>query len=93
MNYCVHSIMYFYYFIMIFPSPKSVRKVAQTIAPLITTIQILQMVGGIIVTATGAYQTINNDMRDQERYQAGREHRLPVTVYLIQKALKTLYMS
>jgi len=39
---------------------------------------------------TKAYQTINNDMRDEERYQAGREHRLPVTVYLIQKALKKL---
>lgn len=58
MNYCVHSIMYFYYFIMIFPSPKTVRKAAQAIAPLITTIQILQMVGGIIVTVTGAYQTV-----------------------------------
>ena len=60
MNYCVHSIMYFYYFIMIFPSPKTVRKAAQAVAPLITTIQILQMVGGIIVTATGAYQSIYN---------------------------------
>lgn len=58
MNYCVHSIMYFYYFIMIFPSPKPVRKAAQTIAPLITTVQILQMVGGIIVTTTGAYQSV-----------------------------------
>ena len=60
MNYCVHSIMYFYYFIMIFPSPKPVRKAAQAIAPLITTIQILQMVGGIVVTVTGAYQSIYN---------------------------------
>ena len=50
--------MYFYYFIMIFPSPKPVRKAAQTIAPLITTVQILQMVGGIIVTTTGAYQSV-----------------------------------
>ena len=58
MNYCVHSIMYAYYAIMIFPTPKPIKKAASTIAPLITTVQILQMIGGIVVTVTGAYQTV-----------------------------------
>jgi len=60
MNYCVHSIMYLYYFIMIFPSPRTIRKAAQNLAPGITTIQIMQMIGGIIVTCTGWYHTHNN---------------------------------
>ncbi|KAH9597828.1 ELO family [Trypanosoma melophagium] len=49
MNYCVHSIMYFYYFVC----ACGLRKVIRPIAPLITTLQILQMVvGTFIVTYT-----------------------------------------
>jgi len=50
MNLSVHSIMYFYYFM----GAVGLRKVVRPFAPLITTIQILQMVGGIAVTVTAA---------------------------------------
>ena len=39
---------------------------------------------------TAAFQTINNPLRDQERYNASRPHPLPVTVALINDALKRL---
>lgn len=45
MNYCVHSIMYMYYFL----AKIGYYKLLQPIAPLITIIQILQMVGGMYV--------------------------------------------
>jgi hypothetical protein len=47
-NYCVHSIMYAYFFLMTYPSAASVVK---PVAPLITVIQITQMVWGLIVNA------------------------------------------
>eukprot|EP00947_MAST-08B_sp_MAST-8B-sp1_P005089 g5089.t1 len=55
MNYCVHSIMYLYYCLMIF---RSVRPFIRPIAPLITTIQISQMVGGMVVCWTAARQKL-----------------------------------
>jgi len=48
MNYCVHSIMYFYYFLMAIGA----RSIVKPIAPLITSLQILQMVVGMAVTAS-----------------------------------------
>lgn len=51
MNFCVHSVMYAYYFLCII----GFRSFARPIAPLITAVQVLQMVGGIIVTVTSAY--------------------------------------
>ncbi|KEG07830.1 fatty acid elongase [Trypanosoma grayi] len=49
MNYCVHSIMYFYYFVC----ACGLRKIIRPIAPLITMLQILQMaVGTFIVVYT-----------------------------------------
>eukprot|EP00742_Colponemidia_sp_Colp-10_P001462 GILJ01001572.1.p1 GENE.GILJ01001572.1~~GILJ01001572.1.p1 ORF type:complete len:298 (+),score=23.06 GILJ01001572.1:90-983(+) len=48
MNYTVHAIMYFYYFLSAVGCKASWGK-------FVTTIQILQMVGGIIVTAGGFY--------------------------------------
>lgn len=48
MNYCVHSIMYFYYFLMAIGA----RGLVKPIAPLITSLQILQMVVGMAVTAS-----------------------------------------
>jgi len=45
MNYSVHSIMYFYYFM----AKMGFYKIIRPFAPLITCIQILQMVGGIYV--------------------------------------------
>jgi len=36
---------------------------------------------------TPAFQTINNNMRDQERFREGRPHPLPITVLLIKRAL------
>merc|ERR1719316_443993 len=44
MNFSVHSVMYFYFFM----TNVGFYKAVQPLAPLITTIQILQMVGGII---------------------------------------------
>lgn len=52
-NYCVHSIMYFYYFMSI--SGGQLRTYARPIAPFITTFQLLQMVMGSTVTAAAAY--------------------------------------
>lgn len=51
MNYCVHSIMYFYYFLMVF---KGIQPLIRPIAPLITCIQLSQMVGGIAVNIQAA---------------------------------------
>ncbi|PWU90255.1 putative fatty acid elongase [Trypanosoma cruzi] len=45
MNYCVHSIMYFYYFMC----ACGMRKVIRPIAPFITMMQILQMVAGTLI--------------------------------------------
>lgn len=55
MNFCVHSIMYTYYFLMVFRH-KGLRKALKVSAPLITTIQLLQMVGGIAVNIVAAWQ-------------------------------------
>ena len=57
MNLSVHAIMYFYYFM----GAINLRKVVRPFAPLITTIQILQMVGGIAVTVTAA---LHHDVSD-----------------------------
>ncbi|ORC86304.1 fatty acid elongase [Trypanosoma theileri] len=55
MNYFVHSIMYFYYFVC----ACGFRKVIRPIAPLITALQILQMVvGTLIVTYTYTVKNI-----------------------------------
>lgn len=51
MNYCVHSVMYFYYFVMVF---RGARKYIRPFAPLITCIQLSQMVGGIAVNVHAA---------------------------------------
>ncbi|CAE8617201.1 unnamed protein product [Polarella glacialis] len=51
MNFAVHSIMYVYYAAM---AAHYGRALYTAIAPLITTLQILQMVGGMVVTVTGA---------------------------------------
>ena len=46
MNFSVHSIMYFYYFLSI----SGYKFLAKPIAPMITTIQLLQMIVGTLVT-------------------------------------------
>lgn len=51
MNYCVHSGMYMYYFLM----SVGFRKVTKKIAPLVTLAQLLQMVVGCAVTSMSAY--------------------------------------
>lgn len=51
MNYGVHSIMYFYYFAM----TTSMRKMIKPIGPLVTGIQITQMVWGTIANSLSAY--------------------------------------
>lgn len=53
MNYCVHSVMYFYYFLMVF---RPLRSLVRGVAPFITMFQILQMVVGISVSAIAAYK-------------------------------------
>ena len=39
---------------------------------------------------TAGFKTINNGLRDQERYEAKRPHPLPVTVAFIKEALLRL---
>ncbi|KAH9597976.1 ELO family [Trypanosoma melophagium] len=56
MNYCVHSIMYFYYFVC----ACGLRKVIRPIAPLITTLQILQMVVGTFIVTYTAVQRVRH---------------------------------
>lgn len=51
MNYLVHSIMYFYYFLCCL----GLRKYIRPIAPLITGMQLLQMVVGTVVVIITAY--------------------------------------
>lgn len=51
MNYFVHSIMYFYYCLMVF---RPLRKGLRVFAPLITFVQIAQMVGGLVVSVVAA---------------------------------------
>lgn len=51
MNYSVHSVMYTYYFLMVF---KPLRAFARAMAPFITAMQILQMAGGVSVTLRSA---------------------------------------
>ncbi|ORC86302.1 putative fatty acid elongase [Trypanosoma theileri] len=53
MNYCVHSIMYFYYFVC----ACGFRKVIRPIAPFITSLQILQMVAGTFIVVYTAYHS------------------------------------
>eukprot|EP00756_Hemistasia_phaeocysticola_P016123 Hpha_TRINITY_DN15458_c3_g2::TRINITY_DN15458_c3_g2_i1::g.173437::m.173437/K10203/ELOVL6; elongation of very long chain fatty acids protein 6 len=52
MNYTVHSVMYLYYFLQ---TVGWARKAVKKVAPFITSIQILQMVVGLAVTASSAY--------------------------------------
>ncbi|EKF28009.1 fatty acid elongase, putative [Trypanosoma cruzi marinkellei] len=53
MNYCVHSIMYFYYFMC----ACGMRKVIRPIAPFITMMQLLQMVAGTLIVLYTAYHS------------------------------------
>eukprot|EP01126_Amoeba_proteus_P017365 TRINITY_DN1833_c0_g1_i1.p1 TRINITY_DN1833_c0_g1~~TRINITY_DN1833_c0_g1_i1.p1 ORF type:complete len:243 (+),score=28.91 TRINITY_DN1833_c0_g1_i1:338-1066(+) len=50
MNYSVHSIMYLYYFLM----NAGFYKLMRPIAPFITAIQLLQMIGGVVVLSAVA---------------------------------------
>eukprot|EP01012_Entosiphon_sulcatum_P040067 TRINITY_DN536_c0_g1_i1.p1 TRINITY_DN536_c0_g1~~TRINITY_DN536_c0_g1_i1.p1 ORF type:complete len:299 (+),score=71.70 TRINITY_DN536_c0_g1_i1:134-1030(+) len=54
MNYTVHMIMYAYFAFMSM-SNATLRSVAKKISPFITTLQLLQMVMGMVVTTTSAY--------------------------------------
>jgi len=55
-NYFVHSVMYMYFFLMTFPTA---AKLCKPVGPLITIIQITQMVWGLVVNAiaVGTYFT------------------------------------
>ena len=53
MNYFVHSIMYLYYFL----TAIGARALVKPIAPIITTLQLVQMVAGIIITVLGLLWT------------------------------------
>mmetsp|Transcript_47677 Transcript_47677/g.103683 ORF Transcript_47677/g.103683 Transcript_47677/m.103683 type:complete len:349 (+) Transcript_47677:44-1090(+) len=54
MNYSVHTIMYFYFFM----TNVGFYKAMQPLAPFITTIQIIQMVGGIVCLTKVAYEQL-----------------------------------
>eukprot|EP00051_Salpingoeca_urceolata_P006216 m.82504 g.82504 ORF g.82504 m.82504 type:complete len:331 (+) comp14731_c0_seq4:79-1071(+) len=51
MNYTVHSVMYLYYALM----SLGIRKMTRPLAPLITTLQLTQMIMGLVVTVLSAY--------------------------------------
>ena len=53
--------MYFYYFLMIF---RSIRPAVRVFAPLITTIQLSQMVGGIVVCVIAAKRLLEGHRCD-----------------------------
>ena len=58
-NYCVHSVMYFYYFLSI--SGGTLRSIARPIAPFITAVQLLQMVlGSTLIGAAAYYHTVDD---------------------------------
>mmetsp|Transcript_56196 Transcript_56196/g.93401 ORF Transcript_56196/g.93401 Transcript_56196/m.93401 type:complete len:319 (-) Transcript_56196:1268-2224(-) len=76
MNYSVHAIMYFYYFLMTFRnSSKIIGRTLKTFAPFITACQLTQMVVGAFVTAMAAYWTategIENCHVDPANYKLG----------------------
>ena len=60
MNYAVHSLMYFY-FAMTQVSAQT-RHVVRPFAPCLTILQLLQMVGGIIVTVASAVYSTTEGM-------------------------------
>jgi hypothetical protein len=69
MNFSVHAVMYFYYFLSI----SGYKKLAHPMAPLITTIQLIQMVVGTLVTFNTA-RTINAGLPcavDHANYKLG----------------------
>jgi len=55
MNFFVHSLMYSYYFLTCF---SVTRKMVKPIAPVITTLQILQMVVGMIISVLCSFEMI-----------------------------------
>lgn len=55
MNFFIHSIMYSYYFLMLI---KPIRPIVRTVGPLITTLQITQMAGGLVVSVLAAREIL-----------------------------------
>ena len=53
LSFCVHSVMYLYYFMAIFTV--TLRKYARPFAPLITALQLLQIVLGAVVIGVSLY--------------------------------------
>lgn len=74
MNYSVHSVMYFYYFLMSLRN-NIIRRICKMFAILITTVQLLQMVVGGAVTFMGAYWTYHEGFEnchvDPANYKLG----------------------
>jgi uncharacterized membrane protein YeiB len=79
MNYFVHSIMYSYYFMMALS--ERTRKMVKPFAQFITTIQIVQMVIGLIVTYAGRLY----------KHQVGDECRLDYANNRFGLAMYTFY--
>mmetsp|Transcript_20732 Transcript_20732/g.36896 ORF Transcript_20732/g.36896 Transcript_20732/m.36896 type:complete len:309 (+) Transcript_20732:240-1166(+) len=75
MNFFVHSVMYFYYCFMIM----GLKWVVQPFAQFITIIQILQMVVGMVVTATSAYY--HNQGGDDACHVNGPNYRMGLAMY------------
>jgi len=75
MNFCVHSVMYLYYMFMVTGMKWVVRPFAQSI----TIIQILQMVVGIVVTATSAYYHVTEG--DEGCSVNGPNYRMGLAMY------------
>eukprot|EP00469_Lotharella_globosa_P000402 CAMPEP_0167796720 /NCGR_PEP_ID=MMETSP0111_2-20121227/15215_1 /TAXON_ID=91324 /ORGANISM="Lotharella globosa, Strain CCCM811" /LENGTH=326 /DNA_ID=CAMNT_0007690665 /DNA_START=53 /DNA_END=1033 /DNA_ORIENTATION=+ len=75
MNFCVHSVMYFYYMFMV----AGMKWVVRPFAQFITIIQILQMVVGIVVTATSAYYHVTEG--DEGCSVNGPNYRMGLAMY------------
>jgi len=93
MNYFVHSIMYTYYFMMNLSS--FTRNLVKPIAQTITTLQLLQMVVGMVVTVLAAYWL---DYSPQGCFNDRANSRMGLMMYtsyfiLFAHLFKKLYLS
>ncbi|CAJ1020113.1 putative GNS1/SUR4 family [Leishmania utingensis] len=79
MNYAVHSVMYLYYFLCVC----GYRKYVRPIAPLITVLQIMQMVIGAIVQAVTLYILYFTDKRCDSNAENARLGFMMYVSYLI----------
>lgn len=58
-NYCVHALMYMYFFLTAFPS---LKRAVKAMAPVVTVVQIAQMVYGLFINGFAVWSyTVGSD--------------------------------